>query len=268
MADERILNKCSKGRNGNLILSPIDGLWADCPCLEVDPNVSSYEVVDDFIDSNIGDVTSKWMLDNTNGTVALGSAATYGLGGMAIFNTGATDEDWVNLKAWDSDNAGGPFKITANSGKKLWFEAKFYLTAVGAVEVVAFYVGLMDGATTEPMADATGERNMDDGIYFRTLSDASTELDFARTRNTTEAEIKANIATLVKGTFIRVGFRFDGASTIVPYINGVAYPQYNTNVAVATFPYDVGLTPYVGIKTTEAVNKIAVVDWIKCIQMR
>ncbi len=267
MADERIIKRCSEGRNGNLILSPTEGFWSNCPTVEVNPEVSAYEFFDDFMFSNIGDVTSKWMLDNTNGTVAAGSGATYGLGGMAIFNTGATDEDWVNLKGWDSDNAGGPFKITANSGKKLWFESKFYLTAVGAVEVVAFYVGLMDGLTTEPMADATGAKNMVDGIYFRTLSDASTQLDFATTRNSTETEVKAAINTLVKDTFVRVGFYFDGANTVQAYINGVATSTV-VNVAATTFPYDVGLCPYVGIKTTEAVNKIAVVDYVKCIQMR
>lgn len=267
MADERILKKCSDGRDGDLILSPTEGFWSDCPCVSVDPNVGAYEVVDDFEYSAIGDVSSKWMLDQLNSAAALGSAASYGLGGVLVVATGATKNDYANLKAWDSDNAGGPFKITASSGKKLWFAARLYMTAAVFTNEV-LYIGLMDGATTKPFADDTGVAAMEDGLYFRTLVASPTELDFARTRNTIGAEIKGNIATVAKDRWITVGFKFDGAKTVIPYINGVAYPQYNTNVSVATFPYDVGLTPYFGILTGAGAAKTLVVDWIKCVQER
>lgn len=267
MADERILKRCSDGCDGDLILSPTEGLWSDCPCVSMDPNVTAYEFVEDFTFSGIGDVTSKFMIDAVHGTAALGSAATYGLGGVLVLDTGATKNDYINAKVSDADAAKGAFKITANSGKKLWFEARFYLTAE-TFSGEAAYVGLFDGATTKPFADDTGAADMADGLYFRTLVASPTELDWCRLRNTTEAEVKANISAVAKDTWIRVGFKFDGASTVVPYINGTAYPQYSTNVAVATFPYDVALTPFFGILTGAAQTKKLIIDWIRCAQKR
>jgi len=265
MADERILKRCSDGRNGNLILSPTEGFWSNCPTIEVNPEVSAYELFDDFMYSDIGDVTSKWMKDAVNGTVANGSAASYRLGGVVVLSSNSTKNDYVNLKAWDSDNAGGPFKITSGSGKKLWFEAAVYLSSV-ADEVM--YVGLMDGLTTKPFDDDTGDGIAVDGIYFRTLVASPTAVDFATTRNSTEAVVKAAIQTVAATTWYRFGFYFDGVSTVIAYVNGLQESGTAVTVTATTFPYDVGLTPYIGILTGAGADKKLAVDWIKCVQAR
>jgi hypothetical protein len=134
-------------------------------------------------------------------------------------------------------------------------------------------LGLLDGATTKPFADDTGVNDGEvvDGIYFRTISGVlgagGSSLDFATSRNTTEAEIKAGIATLVASTWIIAGFYFDGVSTVVPFIDGVQKANPVT-VTATTFPYDVGLTPYIGMLDSTNSAKNLVVDWVKVVQQR
>lgn len=270
MADERILKKCSDGRDGELILSPTEGFWSNCPTVEVDPSVSAYEFFDDFMTMSQGDVTSSWMVDALNGTMKLASAATYGLGGVAVFNCPGTKNDYVNAKVTDADAALGAFKITENSGKKLWFAIRFKLTAV---TYNCLCVGLLDGATTKPFADDTGVNDGEvvDGVYFRTISGVlgagGSSLDFATSRNSTELEIKAGLATLAANTWVIAGFYFNGGSTVIPFIDGVQ-KSYPAAVDIATFPYDVGLTPYIGMLDSTNVNKSLIVDWIKVVQER
>jgi len=274
MADERILAKCAEGRNGELVLSPAEGFWAKCPTLQVDPALSAYSLFDDFMELNRGPITNRWQMDSVGiaSTANLGSSATYGLGGVVVLDAGiSAKNDYVNLKAVDVDAPLGAFKITAASGKKLWYAMKFKLTAV-TYDCICF--GLLDGTTTKPFADDTGAEStvVVDGLYFRTLSGVlgagGSVLDFARARNTAaEGVIKAGIATLVADTWITAGFFFDGVSAVIPYINGVQQP-YPTAVNVATFPYDVGLTPYIGILASENASKKLVVDWVKVVQER
>ena len=267
MADERILAKCAAGRNGELILSPNEGFWSTCPTVQVDPEVSAYELFDDFMASSIGDVTGRWMKDVVGAatTVGLASSVTYGLGGFIVLDAGITAKnDYANLKVTDADAALGAFKITANSGKKLWFAVRFGLSSV-ADECMC--IGLLDGTTTKPFANDTGARNMTGGLYFRTLAASPTALDFARTRGSTEAVIKAGIATLVDSIPIIAGFYFDGVKTVLPFINGVQ-ANYPTQVNVATFPYDIGLTPYIGILAGANASKKLIVDWVRVVQIR
>ena len=267
MADERILARCAAGRNGELILSPNEGFWSNCPTVQVNPEVSAYELVDDFMVSSIGDVTGRWMKDVVGAatTIGLASSVTYGLGGVIVLDAGTTAKNnYANLKVTDADAALGAFKITANSGKKLWFAARFELSSV-ADECMC--IGLLDGATTKPFADDTGARNMTGGLYFRTLTASPTALDFARTRGSTEGVIKAGIKTLVASTWVIAGFYFDGVTTVLPFINGVQ-ASYPTRVDVATFPYDIGLTPYIGILAGANASKKLIVDWIRVVQIR
>lgn len=270
MADERILKKCSDGRNGELVLSPTEGFWAACPTLQVNPQVSAYEFFDDFMDMSQGAVTSKWDVDATNGTLKLAQAATYGLGGMGVFNCPGTANDYINAKVTDANAALGAFKITASSGKKLWYAIRFKLDVV---TYDCICLGLLDGTTTKPFADNTGvnDGEVAGGVYFRTVSGllgvGGYSLDFATSRNSVEAEVKAGIKTLVASTWVIAGFFFDGVSSVLPFINGVqqAYPVL---VTAATFPYDIGLTPYIGMLDSVGAAKNLVVDWVKCVQER
>jgi len=269
MADERILAKCADGRVGNLILSPREGFWSDCPCVETDPSVSAYQFFDDFVDSSVGIVTSRWYKSALNGTVALTSAATLALGGVMLLNSGGGKNDYVCIRSVDADVASGAFKILKNSGKKLWFAAKVYLGSATLTDSV-IYVGLGDGTTEQPGATGSGASQFTDGLYFRTLIASPTALDVGYDNAAGGAEtVQSAVKTVVKETWYTLGFKFDGVNSIQAYVDNVAVGV--PILADATdFPSLVGLTPYLHILNgnVAAVSKLMYIDWIKCVQIR
>jgi hypothetical protein len=247
-----------------LELAPPTGMWANCPLVNyANGHTLAYEFFDDFMEFSVGDATSRWTLDATNGTAVLGSAetaSTPGLGGYITMNAPGTDNDFANLKL-TSTNTGAPFRL-ADSGKAMWYECRFM---VSSVTDVIYYIGLFNEAETEVGADNTGAENITDGIYWRTLSATPTEIDFAHNLNGTEAEVQGNSATLAAATAVTVGFYFDG-TTLTPYVNGTAK---TTVLAAATnFPVDQGLTPGFFVKDGAGASKSLYVDWVKCVQIR
>ena len=266
MADERVIKHCSYGRNGSLILSPLTGMWSNCSALTVDPNTASCVFLDDFTEFDVDTAAvSKWTLNNTNGTAVLGTADTHGLGGVVVLTVGAVDNDYASIKV-TTTNTGAPFMIVSNSGRRLWFEARLYMSAAADESI---YVGLFTDSVTEPGLDNAGTENLgatDDGIYFRTANATPTELDWACTKNGTETEVGGGIVTWAATTWTRIGFYFDGVTSVVPYVDGTPYAVMST--ALTNFPDDIGLTPLVYLKDGAAVQKIMWLDYVICVQER
>ena len=246
---------------------PETGFWADCPSpLDPDPS-RAIQFFDDFIATSIGDVTSTWTLDSTNGTAIIGEAETSntpGIGGYVTLNVPGTAEDWASLKVSSADT-GASFKITKDSGKKLWFEVGGIF--ISSVADISIYIGLFGKADKEVGVDDTGAENYADGVCFRTLNGTPTEIDTAVGKNGTEGEVKSDGATLAANTEIKLGIYFDGVNTITFFVNGTALAD--TVAADATnFPHDVGLTPLLYVKEGAGASKSLHVDWAKCVQLR
>ena len=268
MADERILARCTAGRNGNLVLSPAEGFWSDCPCVETDPSVSAYQIFDDFVESSVGIVTSKWYKVVDTGSAALASAAALALGGITKFDTTVAQNKWACLRVVDADAAQGAFRIVANSGKKLWFAARIYSSSVALTGQI-IYVGLGDGTTDQCGANGTGESAFTDGLYLRTLTASPTALDFACINALTAESPKSAIKTIATATWYTIGFKFDGRGAVQAYANGLAVGS-PILVADTAFPTLVGLTPYLYLQKGDAAaaSKTLYVDWVKCVQLR
>lgn len=242
--------------------APKSGFWSDCPYERfADPNYA-YTFFDDFHACAYHDTGSPWTVDATGGTFLPGAGETVGLGGVGVLSVTNTDNNRINMKLSSTD-VGGMFKITASSGKKLWFEARIQVVEL-ADETM--YVGLIDSATTRAGAADSGAANMTSGLYYRILTASPTAIDWA-CFTTTEKAIKANILANAGGTWATLGFKFDGVTTVTPWINGVV----GTDVVLvddANFPSTVSLTPMLYLATGEAVAKSLYVDWIKVVQTR
>jgi len=265
------------GRNADQFLSPYSGFWAECPVPAIDLENSSFEVSDDFTSLSVGDATGKWTLDHTNGSVILTDCQLFDgtnerLGGIIKLGTdGSLDNDFATLKASSTDT-GAPFKITTDSGKRLWFATKIF---VSSITDCSYYIGLCDQTVTEPGTDDDGDENFgaaQDGVYFRTKNATPTEIDWCSTKNGAETEIDDNIATLAASTWVTLGFLFNGVSEVRPFVNGAA-----TGAVVATgatnFPggsTDQGLTPFIYVKEGSVGGTATYIycDWIKCVQER
>jgi len=264
--DFRIVKHCGLGRNADQMLSPVSGFWALCPIPRVDPEYSCYTVEDDFTSFDVGDTTSKWTLGQTNGTAALVSAeATTGLGGVVALTAANNDNDFAQIKV-TSTNTGAPFKLTASSGKKLWFAARVYPSSIATD--ASYYVGLFNPGTTEIQADNTGAMHAStliDGIYLRTLCATPTEIDIAVAKNSTETEAKGAAGTLAVAWTV-LGFYFDGAETLSFYQDGVLIGS--ADMDATNMPDDQGLTPALAVKSGTTTSFALNCDWIKCVQVR
>lgn len=250
-----------------VIAGPPTGFWSGCPDLGYGgSHRNAFTFFDDFLSFEVGNLTSKWTLTTTGGTVKLGNAEAANLfaGGYIDLEAATADEDYVTLMLDDS-TVGAGFYISEASTKKLWYETRIQVSSVTSSTI---YVGLFSPASDDISVDATGAEAVTDGIYFRTLGGSSpTELDFCVNESGgTEEEASGNISALAANTAITLGFLFDGDDTVTPYVNGTAgTPAAVTDV---DFPNDVGLTPGFHIKTVAAGTKSLYVDWVKVVQER
>lgn len=254
-------------------MAPASGFWADCPMVGwPGGHTTAFEFFDDFADFSLGSATSRWTAGtNTGGNVSLGDADesnTPGIGGFVTLSVaGANQYDFATMKA-TSGSTGAPFKITENSGKKLWWECNI---TVGTVTDCYFMLGLMSPAADDITVDATGAENVADGFYFRTLLATETQLDTATNQNTTETEIGGNIGTIAANGNYTLGIKFDGVTTLTFYLDGTALNDTVTIGDTGNVPNDVGLTSVLHAKDGTAggtADDLVHIDWVRCVQLK
>ncbi|MBE16552.1 MAG: hypothetical protein Unbinned6354contig1000_15 [Prokaryotic dsDNA virus sp.] len=165
-------------------------------------------------------------------------ALTNADGGVLLITNAAADDD-----SSFSQKVGESFK--AESGKKMWFEARLKVSDATQSDWV---VGLQITDTT-PL-DVT------DGIYFQ-KDDGDTNIDFHVEKNNT-ATSSAAIGTNADDTYVRVSFYYNGVDEVVAFVDGVR----KASVAVTNLPDDEELTVSFGIQNGEAVAKTMSVDYI------
>ena len=224
------------------------------------------ELFDDFLALRTSDVWQPHTV-GVGAVCALVNGEDDILGGVLALGVSATDNFKTDLKLVNGD-AGAAFKITKNSGKRLWFEAKVKLLEVADL---AAYLGLFNPeecAFGEGLGlDDTGLPNFNDGVYFRVLCDVSTEIDWAHSKDGVETEAKDNILAN-DAAWHTLGFYFDGVNTITPTIDGAPKPAYAVNADADNWPDDLALLPHLYIQTGEDVAKTLRVDWIRVLQER
>ena len=255
-----------------LTSGPASGFWADCPS-KLDPDWMSKAMIIEHQFADCGEATDwGWNVGtNTNGSVATGDAVTAnqpGVGGFLLLSTdGSLQYDYVTIKLSGYGGAGCPVKITENSGLKMWFEVK---VIPGSITDQYFMVGLGSANADDVQVDATGAENIQDGIYFRTLLDAETEIDTCTNQNTTETEVAAAAGTAAANTALKLGMYFDGVTTLTFYINGTALGDVLTIGDGGDVPNDVGLTPFISYKDATAAGTPSTfcVEYMKLVQLK
>ena len=178
--------------------------------------------------------TDDWTLTQSGGTVALAD----GDGGLATLtaSTGGTDYCYLQVPK---------LQFYPEVGKQLWFEARLKLDAVSTGKAV---VGLV-------AQDATPIANTD-GIYFAKDTAGTGAIDFV-VKKTSTATTAAAIKTAVADTFVRLGFYYDGKSTISYYVDGVKAGD----VAATNLP-SAGLTVTIALLATSAAERVLTVDYV------
>ena len=165
-------------------------------------------------------------------------ALTDGDGGLLLITNTAADNDLVSLQ-----KKGESFRF--ESGKALFFEARFKVSDATQSDVV---IGLQITDTT-PL-DVT------DGVFFIKADGAAT-VNFLVEKNNT-ATTASSIATMANDTYIRLGFYYDGSSTVQYFVNGT----YTGSSVTTNLPDDEDMTITIAIQNGEAAAKTMTVHYI------
>lgn len=189
--------------------------------------------------------TNDWTLTTVEAGAGSATEAIGNLAGgiLVITNDNADDDaDWFQ-------STREVFRMTL--GQRTLFGIRFKVSDATQIDVA---VGLQITDTT-PLA-------VTDGIYFR-KDDGDAFLDFVVIKDSVATTVTA-VGTLVNDTHITLGFEYDGASAVYPWVDGVRQDP----VAVTNLPNDEELAISFGIQNGEAAAKIMSVDYIYAAQER
>lgn len=172
-------------------------------------------------------------------------------GGVLLVTNAAADND-----ASFSQKVGESFLPA--SGKKIFFEARFTVSDATQSDWV---VGLQVTDTT-PL-DVT------DGMYFQ-KDDGDTNIDFYCSKDATTGRLTSTAVTTASaaGTYMKLGFYFDGARYITLWKDDVEVYTADLTATLATYLPDTELTISFGIQNGEAVAKTMSVDYLFCAMER
>lgn len=166
-------------------------------------------------------------------TEALGDADG---GVLVITNDNADDDSDFFNKVGES--------FLMESGKKLWFEARFKVSDATQSDVV-FGLQITD---TTPL-------DVSDGVFFL-KPDGDTAFTLEVEKNNTATSTA--VGDLADDTYVTLGFYYDGSTGVHAYVNRVLV---DTSV-VTNLPDDEVLTISFGIQNGEAAAKVMTVDYI------
>lgn len=198
------------------VLSPtyVDGLWPTCPLAEYAHDPSIGVLLDERMTSyNAAATTGDYIL--TQATAGSAAMSTTIQGVLSIDSGSTTSPQGANVQRAKS-------MFIPAADKDIWGEFRVKWTGVGALNVETF-VGLSEIDTTIIASSAVSTDNhigwtsvTDDGVLLFNCEKATAGATSAAT-------------TIVSDTWVRLGFRVTGVTSIQQYINGVA-----TGSAVAT----------------------------------
>ena len=226
------------------------GVWANCPILAIqaDPNAGTIFEDHFFEPVTTGD---RWTVVEDAGASGTDGVAD-AVAGVYNHYCDGDDNDEAYLAT-----AGESWLMA--TGYPLWFEAKFTFTN-SATTAGVFCIGIASGgggANTMQDTEAGPLASYDGFFFFKESGDAvitfETSLAGAQVTN-------ATFGTFASGTTYRVGAYYDGATTVTPYLDGVAGTAHtmatNTSQGNAFF----------GVKSNGAEEYIAM-DYIKIVQL-
>jgi hypothetical protein len=257
------------GLSADTSVGPSRNLWQKCPWDQIirDPNIG-YAFWDDFLNfgTHVSDQDVQQYSSYIDTGVTIKQLATE-VGGVIEVAGNDADNDEGSIST--GGNSGVMGKVTASSGKPLWFEARVKKASI-ADNALAFFIGMSEEglAAADTLANDTGEVASKDFIGFQTLhAEGETILGIYRKAGQNKGTVTGATATLVADTYIKVGFYFDGFSTLTYYINGLPVGTV-TDISAATFPNDEELALLWATKVGAAAESKAQIDWWRFAQKR
>jgi hypothetical protein len=224
----RTPSRCPAGYNNSLAGANPASLLANYPDRDPTRLVLHF---DDYFKY----ASTDWTTTQTGGTAA-GSAGDGGWLAL-VASTGGTDSIYQQHIAQS---------FYPSTTQRLWYEIRVKMDAVSTGTAV---FGLI-------VTDTTPGTNTD-GIYFQKAAAGTGSIDFVVNASSTATTTSA-IATMVGGTFIRLGFMYDPrANEVAYYVDGL---QKGTAVTT-NFPSAAGLALTHGVAATSAAARTLTIDY-------
>lgn len=226
------------------------GMWSDYPPDNPQDPSLYFGIFDDFFFFTEGDLWTTTEDADKSGTDAVMDEA----GGVYQNYCDGDDNDESYCIS-----EGESFKFT--SGKKMWFEARLRVDEANTDDANVM-VGVSDSAGADMIKDTGGgpADSYDGAVFFKV--DGGDKWQF-ETSNAATQVTNATLGDYTDDTFAKVGFYFDGGTTITPYFNGTAGTAHTISLT--------GLEEmhlFFGVKTGSTNEEAVEIDYIKCIQER
>lgn len=190
----------------------------------------------DWVVTEQGTATQALAADEDNGALLVTNAAA----DNDSSESQSTEANWVIIK-----------------GRKSGFAARFKVNGSDTIDLI---LGIC-------IPDTTLIDGLTDGIYFR-IVDGSADLTLVAEKNSNET-IVTGLATMVSGTYVEVGFHFDGQSTITAFTRAADGDVWIKKGSITVnLPDDENLAISYALQNGEAVAKTLTLDYLDVRQER
>jgi hypothetical protein len=235
-------------------IGPSKTLWNDCPWDEIvkDPNIG-HSYFTHYLDPI--DVTNDDGYDiDTVTSGAIDGVATIATGALLVDSAGnASEDDGINVQL---TNCG----VLPTASTEIWFEARVQMNDTSAL-ISQFFVGLCE-VQTAIIASGALEDTDDKCGFFRQGDTTGDRLESVTARAAAD-DITADVATVADATWVKLGFKITGLSTVEFYVDGVLV---ETGSTAANIPNKLMVLSYVA--QTQGASKDAelTIDWVRIAQ--
>jgi len=193
-----------------------NGVWASCPILAImcDPSLGLYHYEDFLVcpgDLAIGGTVTAdgyTLVGDASSTAAIADAAN----GVMVVTASGTNNNEAYLMTNDEI-------VLPATGKPMWFEARLALTEANTDDA-NWIIGIGEAPAANHILDnGGGPAASYDGIVFFKVD--GTMSIYAESSTGGTQSTSAALTTFVSATWFRVGFYYDGATSVYPYVNDV-----------------------------------------------
>lgn len=237
--------------NGTLGVAPSEALWEDCPWDEIQKNPGlGITYFNDFVGTENLVTGEGWVITaTTTGTLSLVAAE----GGELKFDSAGstTADDGVEAQLLNC-------RVLPAAGKTIWFEARVKMNDA----TDQYFIGLAATDTTLIAAGVIDDVSDKCGFFHHA---ASTDNKISSiTARAAADDATADVATNTDATYMTVGFRISGLTSVEFYVNGVLVETGSTAANIPNAA--MCLSGVSKIEGTGADAEMSV-DWVKIAQL-
>lgn len=224
--------------------------------------------------------TASTLLTNVAFTPTPASVAPTSIGAIILQPTsGVSDNDQISLQ-WGGHEltpfGSFPFAVIPGMSKDLAFECRLKVNTI-ADNIGDIFIGLAGAAGVAPAAVSVPITQTADTLAttlsllgFHKLSGDGDKFDLAYERASGTVARKADVATLVADTYIKLGFRYSGQTkTLSTFVNGaeVSASRVTSLVTGATpWPNDFMAPMIATMQVDGTTGMTPTIDWYACAQ--